>query len=289
MPSPRLQPCGATTFRARSLSTAHPSIAPPSNAHQSIVGFKHHLHRFMPFERNLFVDADMVWCRNPNPLWAQLQAFSFTATGLERSDFFFGAPKGIGVLGHFLGDRRRRTMNRFGLTYLPRIQAGMIYASDRETTRVVCESAATFLSRHEETHFGSRLDEGRTEETCEWSLAMAMSKHELPILPWLQGHSSPQLDFIEGLTDYDPNFEQVTVRYYSDRLVYSLRGIQNEALRDRLIAIASRLPGRGDYMEVTPFALHFGWLHHKQPFLAFSEVLWHRLTAGVPARKKVPR
>ena len=37
-------------------------------AHQSIVGFKHHLDRFRPFERNLYVDSDIVWCRDPGPL-----------------------------------------------------------------------------------------------------------------------------------------------------------------------------------------------------------------------------
>ncbi|MEX0747736.1 MAG: hypothetical protein WD275_07030, partial [Rhodothermales bacterium] len=84
--------------------------------HCSIVGFKHHLHRFMPYDRCLFVDADIVWCRDPEPLWQQLRAYSFTATGLERADFFFGGPKGWGVLIDIVMNRRRRTMERFGLT-----------------------------------------------------------------------------------------------------------------------------------------------------------------------------
>ncbi|MDZ7682577.1 MAG: hypothetical protein U5J63_12920 [Fodinibius sp.] len=37
---------------------------------------------------------------------------------------------------------------------------------------------------------------GRSEESCEWSMAMAMSKLDLPVYPWLQGHTSPQLDYI---------------------------------------------------------------------------------------------
>ena len=81
-------------------------------AHHSIVGFKHHVEKFMPFDANLFVDADMVWCKNPDPLWQRLQSYSFTATGLERADFWFGGPKGAGIVLDYLFDRRRRTMKR---------------------------------------------------------------------------------------------------------------------------------------------------------------------------------
>ncbi len=49
---------------------AHVGVLP--EAHRSIVGVKHHLHRFQPFERSHFVDADMAWCRNPDSLWQQL-------------------------------------------------------------------------------------------------------------------------------------------------------------------------------------------------------------------------
>ena len=40
-------------------------VLPEEN--QSVVGFKHNLHKFMPFDRNLFVDCDVVWCRDPDP------------------------------------------------------------------------------------------------------------------------------------------------------------------------------------------------------------------------------
>lgn len=255
--------------------------------HCSIVGFKHHLHRFMPYDRCLFVDADIVWCRDPEPLWQQLRAYSFTATGLERADFFFGGPKGWGVLGDIVMNRRRRTMERFGLTHLPRVQAGIIYCSDTDVAHQVCSSAAYFLGKHEETHFRSRLAEGRGEESCEWSLAMALSSLGLQVLPWLQGHMSPQLDFIDGLTKYDPDFHDVTCRYYTDRFVYSIRGIRNSRLREFMIRLASSLPGRGDYQDVQPIALHFGWLHFKKPFFSFSERIWenrHRYQEPVLAR-----
>ena len=72
-----LEQCGLDTLFTR--------VEALPEAHQSIVGFKHHLHRFMPFERTLFIDADMVWCRNPDPLWTQLSVYPFTATGLERT------------------------------------------------------------------------------------------------------------------------------------------------------------------------------------------------------------
>jgi hypothetical protein len=171
-------------------------------------------------------------------------------------------------------NRRRRTMERFGLTHLPRVQAGIICCSDRHLAQEVCEAAAYFLEHRHKTHFRSRLSEGRSEETCEWSLAMAMSSLNLQVLPWLQGHTSPQLDFIEGLTTYDPDFRDVTCRYYTDRFVYSLRGIRSPKRRDFLIRLASQLPGRGDYQNVRPIALHFGWLHFKKPFFAFSDRVW---------------
>ncbi len=260
------------------LDTLFQHIEVLPEAHRSIVGFKLHLHEFMPFERSLFLDSDIIWCRDPDPLWTQLSAFPFTGTGLERADFFFGGPKGVSVLLDVLLDRRRRTMRRFGLTHLPRVQAGMIYSQDRALTQAVCETAADFLARREETHFRSRLNEGRSEESCEWSLAMAMSSLGLPVFPWFQGQNSPQLDFIEGLTHYDDDFEHVVCRYYCDRFIYSLRGLAHENLRDGLIRLFSWLPGRGDYIDVTPFALHFGWLHHKAPFYDFSARAWARLT-----------
>ncbi len=246
--------------------------------HRSIVGFKHHLHAFMPFDRCLFVDADVVWCRSPEPLWRQLGAYSFTATGQERADFFFGGPKGWQVVFDVLLNRRRRTMEHFALTHLPRVQAGMIFAADPALTHDVCRIASEFLGRRAETHFRSRLNEGRSEESCEWSLAMAMSRLDLQILPWHQGRMSPQLDFVDGLTEYDAEFRDVTCRYYTDRFVYSIRGIRNARLRDRLIAFFSLIPGRGDYQLIRPIALHFGWLHHKDPFHAFSERIWMNRT-----------
>ena len=251
-------------------------------AYRSITGFKHNIHRFMPFERCLFLDADMVWCRDPNPLWQQFGAFRFTATGHERADFFFGGPKGFGVLSDVFTDSRRRTMQHFGITHLPRVQAGMIYASDVDLAREVCELASEYLSRRGETHFRSRLHEGRTEESCEWSLAMAVSRLELPVFPWFQGGNSPQLDFIEGLTTYDVDFTQVSCRYYCDRLVYSCRGIADERLRRAAISLFSSLPGRGDYIDVTPFVLHFGWLRHKQPFYELSARIWKQKTQTSP-------
>ena len=245
--------------------------------HRSIVGFKHHLHRFKAFERSLFVDADIVWCRNPDPLWRQFSAFPFTATGLQNADHFFGGPKGLGVVVDVLLGRRRRTLRRLGLTQLPRVQAGMIYAQDDACTREVDAAAASFLDRVGKTHFRSRLDEGRSEETCEWSLALAMSKLDLHVFPWLQGRNSPQLDYIDSLTDHDPDFKEVSYRLYTNRFVYSLRGISNTSLRNALLRGAESLPRAGEYMEVTPYALHFGWLHQKETFRDFTERTWARL------------
>ncbi len=266
-------------LKAHDLDTLFSLILPLPEEYRSIVGFKHNLDRFMPFERCLFLDADMIWCRDPEPLWQMLGAYSFTATGLARADFFFGGPKGIGVVWDVLLDRRRKTLERFNITHLPRVQAGMIYAGDQETCRAVCEASRGFLAQRGDTHFRSRLDEGRSEESCEWSMAMAMSRFELPVLPWFQGYNSPQLDFIGGLTVHDDAFRSIRCVYYSDPFLYNLRGIKHEGLRNLLIKIVSSLPGRGDRMLVTPFALHFGWLHHKEPFYRFAERTWQQLTS----------
>jgi len=208
--------------------------------HQSIVGFKHHLDQFKAFDRSLFVDADMIWCRDPDPLWQQFAAFPFAATGLQNADHFFGGPKGLGVIVDMLLRRRRRTLRRFGLTHLPRVQAGMIYAQDDATTREVAGRAADFLAQSDDTHFRSRLDEGRSEETCEWSLAMAMSELDLHVVPWLQGRNSPQLDYIDALVDRDRDFEDVTYRFYTSSFVYSLRGIPNQDLLNTLLGPPDR-------------------------------------------------
>ena len=261
-------------------------VLPEEN--RSIVGFKHHLERWMPFDRNLFVDSDIVWCRNPDHLWHKLEPYSFTATGLEKADAWFGGPKGLGIITDRLFDRRRRTMKRFGLTYLPRIQAGMIYAADQSVTGEVCSVARDFLARRSETHFRSRLDEGRSEESCEWSLAMATSSLDLPIFHWFQGQDSPQLDFIEGFVEHDTDFESVRCRYHTDPFIHGLRGLPSLGIRDKLVQYLSKLPGKGDFMWVTPYALHFGWMNHKQPFFDLADRIWDRLIEE-GATTKAPR
>lgn len=250
---------------------------PLPEAHRSITGVKHHLHRFMPFERTLWLDVDMVWCRDPDPLWISLSPFGFTATGLEKADFWFGGPKGAGIVLDVLLDRRRRTMKKFGLTHLPRVQSGLMYGSNPEEVEQVMQRARHFLSHQADTHFRSRLHEtGRTLESCEWSLAMAMAELRKHIFPWFNGYFSPQLDFINTLTTYDETFHHVICRYYCDRFVYSLRGLPHATLRRILMDLVSRLPGKGDYMDVTPFALHFGWLHQKAPFERFARRVWEQ-------------
>jgi hypothetical protein len=244
----------------------------------SIVGFKHNVHEYMFFEKNLYLDSDIVWCRNPNRLWMSFKAHDFTISGTQISDNFFGGPKNLGVVKDILLQKRRRTLNHFGLTYLSRVQTGMIYAQDPGLTQKVCQLSATMLERKDETHFKSRtMEQGRSEESCEWSMAMAMSKLDLPVYPWLQGHSSPQLDYVSDYTSHDPDFEYVKCRYYCDQLVYNFRGIKVRWIRKFLTKLFSLIPGKGDYLSTTPFCLHFGWYHEKQPFFEFAERTWNAL------------
>jgi hypothetical protein len=254
--------------------------------HASIVGFKHNVYHYMFFQRNLYLDSDIVWCKDPSTLWSSLGVFDFTITGTLVSDVYFGASKGAGVLLDIIFRRRSRTLKRFGLSYLSRVQSGMMYAQDYEITKQVCVLASEMLDRKHETHFRSRKSEqGRTMESCEWSLAMAMSKLNIPVYPWLQGHNSPQLDYIEDLTDHDDEFMYVNCTYYNDDFTYSIRGLKSVRTRKILVGILSLLPAKTDYLLTTPYCLHFGWYHQKKPFYTFSESVWQRLITNQNSNK----
>lgn len=247
--------------------------------HASIVGFKHNINHYLFYKKNIFLDSDIVWCKDPQNLWNNFSTFDFTITGTLVSDVYFGAPKGARVLLDILLRRRQRTLKRFGLSYLSRVQSGIMFAQDYETTKQVCLLAAEMLDRKQETHFRSRkMEQGRTMESCEWSLAMAMSKLNIPIYPWLQGHNSPQLDYIEDLTEHDDEFMYVNCMYYCDDFTYSIRGLKSVRMRRFLISILSLFSGKTDYLMTTPYCLHFGWYHQKKPFYTFAENCWHRMT-----------
>lgn len=246
--------------------------------HCSIVGFKHNIYHYMFFDKNLYLDSDIVWCKDPNSLWQSLNIFDFTITGNLISDNYFGSTKGFGVFKDIFLGRRKRTLKRFGLTYLSRVQSGVMFAQDYSVTKKVCQLASEMLRRKNETHFKSRkMEQGRSEESCEWSLAMAMSKLNIPVYPWLQGHNSPQLDYISDLTEHDDQFEYVTCKYYSNDFVYGFRGLKTIYMRKILIWLFSIIPGKGDFLVTTPYCLHFGWLHEKQPFYSFAENVWRKL------------
>lgn len=267
-----------TFLEQAGLSNLFDVVHPLPEEHASIVGFKHNVHHYMFFERNLFLDSDIVWCKNPDALWMSFSPYEFTITGNLTSDSFFGSSKSLGVLKDIVFGHRRRTLNKFGLSYLSRVQSGMIYAADYDQTKKVCLLAQEMLSKKDDTHFRSRkMEQGRTEESCEWSLAMSMSKLNNPVHPWLQGHNSPQLDFIEDLTEYDQDFHYVRTKYYSNDFVYSFRGLKARWLRRLLIKIFSLMPGKGDYLLTTPYCIHFGWYHEKLPFYEFSERVWQNM------------
>ncbi len=254
-------------------------ILPEEN--RSIRGFKHNLERFMPFKRNLFLDSDILWCRDPSPLWTKLSTYEFTITGTQIADIFFGGHKGLYVLADVLLRRRKKTLQNFGLSYLSRVQAGMIYTSDRQLTKRVSDAAKEYFSQKDKTHFVSRTAEkGREDESCEWSLAMAMSALNLQVFKWLDGFESPQLDYISDYTTHDNEFKQVSCLYYSNRFVYDMKGIRKQRIRKVLIKILSLLPGKGDHFYVTPYCLHFGWLQEKNILNRFSEKSWNELTAS---------
>ncbi|CAN5275908.1 hypothetical protein BH23BAC3_BH23BAC3_16690 [soil metagenome] len=253
----------------------HLFILPEEN--RSITGFKHNICEFMPYEKNIFLDSDIVVCRDLNRLWASFSVYDFTATGNHSADNFFGGPKGIGVVKDILLGRRKHTLNRFGLTYLPRIQSGVIYATDYYETKKVCDKAKEMLSMKSGTHFRSRSDEeGRSQESCEWSLAMAMALLEKQVYPWFNCYESVQLDFVDSFTEYDEDFTSVACLYYTNKFIYNFRGFPIRWLQKTLISLFSLFPGKGDLLYVTPYFLHFGWYHQKQPFIELADRIWSK-------------
>ena len=245
---------------------------------RSITGFKHNIDRFMPFEKNIYIDSDIVWCKKTDQLWKAFSPYDFTITGNQSADNFFGGPKGVGIIRDILLRRRNRTLKRFGLTYLPRVQSGVIYTRDYETTKNVCDQAKAFLDEKHRTHFRHRSEEaGRSEESCEWSLAMAMAELKIKVYPWFNGHESPQLDYIDTFTVHDDDFQDVECLYYTNKTVYNFRGFPVRWIQKFMIGLYSLFPGKGDYLYVTPYCLHFGWYHQKEPFFEFSERVWEQL------------
>lgn len=248
--------------------------------HASLVGYKHHLHEYMPFKRNLYLDSDTIWCRDPQAVWHALRPYAYTATGLTSADMFFGSHKNFGVVFDILLRRRQRTLRRFGLSHLVRLQSGVIYISDEQTARRVGQQASEFLSRKAETHFVSRKrEQGRTHESSEWSMAMAVSKLGLFVYPWFNAQESIQLDFIEPYTRFNEDFTRVSCKYYCHPFIYSFRGIKGAFGRGLLFFLFSYLPRRHDHLWVTPYLLHFGWNHEKHHFRGFVERQWRALTS----------
>lgn len=245
--------------------------------HQSIVGFKHNLHLYMPYEYNMYLDSDIILCKNPDTLWKAFKPYGYTITGQDSADIFYGAPKNIRVIFDVLLRRRQRTLKRFGLTHLYRVQTGIMYAANKELTREVNSYASEYIAQKDQTHFVSRTTEtGRSLESCEWSLGMAMSKLELFVYPWFNGYESPQLDFINGMVEHDDDFSTVKVKYFCNPFIHGLRGLKSAPTRNLLLALFSILPRSMDYMWVTPYILHFGWKHQKEYFEQFLYKEWQK-------------
>ncbi len=246
--------------------------------HQSIVGFKHNIHHYMPFERNLYLDSDMIWCRNPERLWLALRPYAYTITGQESADVFFGSHKNVRILMDILLRRRQRTLRRFGLSSLARVQTGVMYAADPEITHKVGNLAARLLNSKEQTHFVSRKREkGRNLESCEWSLGMAVTMLDLHVYPWFNAQESIQLDYIRPLTKANSDFSEVSCKYHCNPFVHSLRGIKSNIPRKLLFSLFRLLPRGNDHLWVTPYILHFGWKHQKQWFDQFVNKEWDKL------------
>lgn len=259
-------------------------ILPSEN--RSIVGFKHNVHKFMPFDRNMYLDSDIIWCRDPDHLWKKFGLYPYITTGQESADVFFGTHKGVWIVFDILLGRRQRTLKRFGFTHLYRVQSGIIFAQNYDVARQVNDMASGYLTNKNSTHFLSRTNEkGRTLESCEWSLGMALSKLNMFVYPWFNGYESVQLDYISEFTRHDEEFRRVECLYYCNPFIYSLRGLKSKFIRKLLMGAFSILPRSKDHFWVTPYMIHFGWKHEKSRFETYSERKWEELAARAIAGK----
>jgi hypothetical protein len=249
-----------------------------SEEHESIVGFKHNLDQYMLFDRNMYLDSDMIMCRRPQNLWHRLLPYGFTITGQESADVFHGGHKSLNIFWDILFRRRQKTLKKFDISHLYRVQTGIMYASDLNLTQNILSKARYYFQNKKRTHFVSRINEsGRKLESCEWSLSMAMSKLELYVTPWFDGYESPQLDFIEGLTTYDEYFTNVQCKYYCNPFIHGLRGLKSDFLRNVLLTLFSVLPRSMDHIWVSPYILHFGWKHQKKYYDEFARKQWEMI------------
>lgn len=240
--------------------------------HKSIVGFKHNIYKYMPFDCNMYIDSDMLICKNPDKLWHNLKVYGFTTTGQKSADMYFGSHKNAYILFDIIFGKRKKTLKKFNLSHLYRVQTGIIFASEYNITKKVCEFAKYYYSKKNQTHFISRDNEnGRVLDTCEWSLGLAMSALKLHVYPWFNGYESPQLDFIYGLTETDKDYTKVSVKYYCNSFMHSLRGLNSEYIRKFIKTMLGLVPGLNDHMWVTPYFLHFGWSHQKKYFYNYME------------------
>lgn len=237
-----------TATDGKALADGFDRVEVLGEAHRDEPGFWLHLDRFKPFERTLYVDGGAAWCRNPDPLWTMLALHPFTAAGAQRPAFAL-ARRDLGGVWPALRDRRRVAMRAFGLTHLPHVLGVPVYAHDDHATRSVCATARALLARRHETPF--------CEGTWTWSLAAALSRAGLSVLEAQQGHASPRLDYAPGAVQHDPDFEDVAVRCYPDALAQALAQVRDPARRAHALRLVSALPGRGDYLDATPFILHF--------------------------------
>ena len=248
--------------------------------HRTIVGFKHHVDDYLFFNANIFLDSDIIWCKNPDSLWETLSEYPFTITGNIKSDIFFGTHKDYRVVYDILLNRRHRTLKRFDLSYLSRVQSGIIYAKDKKITHEVCTLARSFMDQKADTHFIERkLPNGDTEESDEWGFAMAMSRLNLPVIPWYQAELSPQLDFISSFVEHDEDFHDIRYRYYPNKFVYNLRGLQSSRIRSLILnSIGLIYPKAVAYQWIKPYSVHFSWKHDKDAFYEFADRIWDEYT-----------
>ena len=79
---------------------------------------------------------------------------------------------------------------------------------------------------------------------------------------------------VSAHVEHDDDFNSVSCHHFNHSLANRLRELPVPRIRNALLWLYCSLPGKSDYMMMTPFVLHFGWLKYKNVFNDMAERLW---------------
>ena len=80
---------------------------------------------------------------------------------------------------------------------------------------------------------------------------MAMSSLNLPVFPWLQAANSPQLDYVDDLTDHDADFEDEEPSEPGE-VVHAAKARQASGMRRRVMSYQMSMRPQSSRSSLSP-------------------------------------